>query len=227
MATNQKHLAPVLTVDAVIFTIEDDTLKVLLTRRFKEPFKGAYALPGAFIEPAEKLNQAAKRILKERAGVTGVDIFLEQLYTFDGSGKDPRGAIPTVAYFALVRREQIVFHPELHRDASLVPVKELPPMAFAHADIIQYAKQRLRFKLEYTNAVSALLPGEFTFAELQRAYEIIFDRELDKRNFRKKFLALNLIRETTKIRAGGRHRPARLYVFKNLEPEMLANFFQF
>jgi 8-oxo-dGTP diphosphatase len=225
MPIQQKNLAPILTVDVVVFTIEDGILKVLLTRRFKEPFKGAYALPGAFIDPAEKLDEAAKRILKERAGVTGVEIFLEQLYTFDGSGKDPRGSIPTVAYFALVRRDQIIFHPELHRDAMLIPVKNLPPMAFAHADIVRYASNRLRFKLEYTNAVAALLPTAFTFAELQKAYETIFDRTIDKRNFRKKFLALNLIKETTKMRAGGRHRPARLYVFKSLKPQMLPNFF--
>lgn len=218
-------MSPILTVDVVVFTIEDNALKVLLIRRFKEPFKGSFALPGAFLEGDKSMHDAARRILRERAGVTGLDVFLEQLYTFDGSGKDPRGRIPTVAYFALVRRDQIVFHPELHRDASLVPVKKLPVTAFAHADIIQYAQQRLCFKFEYTNAVAALLPTEFTFAELQKAYEIVFDKPMDKRNFRKKFLTLDLVRETTKMRSGGRHRPARLYVFKSREQMTLKNFF--
>lgn len=219
-----RHIDPILTVDVVIFVMENDALKVLMIRRQKNPFKGMYALPGAFIESRETLERAARRTLKERAGVT-TKVYLEQLYTFDSSGKDPRGRIPTVVYFALTRRDDIFFHPEMHRDASLVPVGALPPMAFAHTDIVRYAVKRLRYKLQYTNAVAALLPTEFTFQELQRSYEIIFARPMDKRNFRKKFLSLGLIEATGKMRTGKKHRPARLYVFKKTEPTSLANFF--
>ena len=218
--TASEHLKPMLTVDVVIFTIEADQLKVLLIERSREPFKGSHALPGGFIESNEKLEAAAQRILVERAGVG--HMYLEQLYTFDGSGKDPRGRIPTVAYVALARRDSIAF---ASNQAQLVSVIALPPMAFDHAGIVKYAMKRLRYKLEYTNAVASLLPAEFTLQELQRVYEIIFARPIDKRNFRKKFLSLDMITETKKMRSGGRHRPARLYRFKTMAPTSLANFF--
>ncbi len=219
-----KHLEPIITVDVVIFTIEDGVLKVLVIRRQKEPFKGLYALPGGFINPKETLHAAAERVLLERAGVDWA--YVEQLSAFDGSGKDPRGNIPTVAYYALVAREHIVFEAAQRGvEAVLLPVAALPPLAFQHTSIVQYAVTRLRYKLQYTNAAYALLAKRFTFGELQNLYEIIFGKNLDKRNFKKKFISLGLIRSTRQLRSGGRHRPARLYEFIERKPQDLKRFF--
>lgn len=213
-----------LTTDVVIFTIEEGLLKVLLIRRANEPFKDSWALPGGFIWDNEGSQDAASRILKEKAGVKNV--YLEQLYTFDGSGRDPRGRVCTVAYFALVLRQEISF--ELVKNIQnpvLYPVNKLPQLAFDHKRIVDYAVKRLQAKLEYTNAVYALLPNTFTFSQLQTAYETILAKKLDKRNFSKKFSMLKLIKPTKNILTGNRQRPARLYQFISRKPIELKKFF--
>ena len=212
------------TVDAVIFTIEDDKLKVLLIKRAEAPFKGSWALPGGFLLRNENSEQGAIRILKEKAGVKNV--YVEQLYTFDQVGRDPRGHVLTVTYFALVPRDKIKFEgngdlqtPAFHS------AKKLPALAFDHKNIISYATKRLQAKLEYTNAVFSLLPRYFTLNQLQKAYEIILDKKIDKRNFRKKFLSLGLIRPTRKMFSGTPQRPAKLYQFVTTKATELKKFF--
>jgi len=215
---------PSVTVDTVIFTIEDGELKVLLIKRSDPPFKGAWALPGGFLLRNEPSERGALRILKEKAGVKNV--YIEQLYTFDGVGRDPRGHVLTVAYFALALREKISFegNGELQTPA-FYPVKKLPALAFDHKNIISYAIKRLQAKLEYTNVVFSLLPKYFTLNQLQKAYEIILDKKIDKRNFRKKFLSLGLMRSTKRMLSGTPQRPARLYQFTTTKPTELKKFF--
>src|SRR3989344_7725822 len=201
-----------LTTDVVIFTIEDEKLKVLLIKRTNEPFKGEWALPGGFISTNEGSQDAAIRILKDKAGLKGA--YLEQLYTFDGSGRDPRGRICTVTYFALSNREDIIFESGKNIQTPVFyPVNKLARLAFDHKKIAAYAVKRLQAKLEYTNVVYSLLPKVFTFNQLQVAYESIVGKKLDKRNFRKKFMMLKLIKPTKKILIGNRQRPARIYEF--------------
>src|SRR3989338_3386934 len=212
------------TTDIVIFTIADEQLKVLLIKRANEPFKNQWALPGGFLFEKEDPDKAAIRTLWTKAGIK--DVYLEQLYTFGGSGRDPRGKIITISYFALSPQDKIkIVVSDKIQTPTFRSVKKLPDIAFDHNRIITYALQRLQSKLEYTNAVYSLLPHYFTFNQLQRTYEIILNKKLDKRNFRKKFMLLGLIKPTKKILKGERQRPAKLYAFKSRKPTELKKFF--
>lgn len=208
---------PLLTVDTVIFTICQRQLQTLLVRQNTPPFEGAWALPGGFVRQEESLDEAARRELAEETGVTGV--FLEQLYTFGRPDRDPRARVVSVAYFALVAGDKI----QLNADAEATgtawhPMYALPETAFDHKNILAYALQRLRYKLEYTAIAFRLLPEEFTLSEIQDIYAIILDKpDLDKRNFRKKLLKNNVVIPTTNYRQTG-GRPARLYRFSDAYP---------
>jgi 8-oxo-dGTP diphosphatase len=203
------------TADVVLLTMEDDELKVVLVERTLEPSKGSLALPGGFLWQDETAEMAARRVLAAKAGVAG-DVFMEQLYTFTEPDRDTRGHIISVSYLALVRREDLVFYngPQTEKPA-LYPVTSHPKLSFDHDRILKYGKKRVRDKLVYTNIAYALLPPLFTLTQLQRLYEIVLGQELDKRNFRKKFLSLGMIRPTDDTLTGGRHRPAQLYEFVN------------
>ncbi len=204
---------PSVTVDLVIFTIAEDDLKVLLIRRGQEPFKGRWALPGGFVEINESLERAAARELAEEVGVK--NIYLEQLYTFGEPKRDPRGRVISVSYFALVdaERQSIVAASDA-ADAEWHSVFDPPRLAFDHKQILDYAVWRLRNKIEWTTVGYELLPKRFTLSELQRVYEIILQRPVDKRNFRKKILAQGQIVELNETRSDVAHRPARLYSFR-------------
>ena len=205
---------PGLTVDVVIFALYDNDLKVLLVKRPSPPFEGSWALPGGFVKTSESLEEAAARKLAEETGVTAV--YTEQLYTFGAIDRDPRMRIVTVAYFALVPYESVanqIHHAKPDGSAEWVSLKNLPELGFDHFKIAEYALQRLRYKLEYTSVGFELLPDEFTLTQLQRAYEIVLDEPLDKRNFRRKILAASVIEETGEKTKEGEGRPARLYKY--------------
>lgn len=210
--------------DIVIFTITQGELKVLLIKRQNRPFKDFWALPGGFIHDGESPETAALRVLKDKAGLK--NIYIEQLYTFGSSGRDPRGDVLTVAYFALASADKIKpIKSGKTQNPTLFSIKKLPKLAFDHQFILNYALKRLQSKLEYTNVVYSLLPRYFTFNQLQEAYGIILGRKLDKRNFRKKFLQLGLIKPTKKVHKGTRQRPAQLFEFKSRKPSELKKFF--
>lgn len=217
------YIAPTLTVDAVIFQLIDNTLSVLLIKRASDPFKGMWALPGGYNPQGETTMDALTRIIKEKTGVAiDKDLrYIEQLYTFDTVARDPRGHAVSVTYTGYGRE----ITPAVDEAVAFFPITQLPDLAYDHADIIRYAHERLISKLSYTNAVYAFLPRTFTMAELQSAYEAIFGHELDKRNFRKKFLSLELIHETTEMKRTGAHRPARLYEFNSQTLESLPRSF--
>ncbi len=202
-----------MTVDVVVFTVREPTLRVLLIRRGKPPFHRRWALPGGFVNMDEPLEDAARRELAEEAGLT--DLWLEQLYTFGSPRRDPRGRVITVAYLGLVPPERIA-DAAAGDDADRLkwcPVRKLTAMAFDHHQIVHCALKRLRTKLEYTTAGFELLPRRFALSQLQAVYEAILARKLDKRNFRRKMLALNILDPTPATRRDGAHRPARLYRF--------------
>ncbi len=206
---------PSVTVDVVIFSILDDALKVLLVKRKHWPFEGMWAIPGGFIQMDESLEEAAYRELAEETGVTRDEVYIEQLYTFGAPNRDPRTRVITVAYFALVSSDKI--NPKAASDAADVgwfSVYDPPPLAFDHADILEYALTRLRYKLEYSAVGFQLLPEKFTLRELQDAYEIILGTELDKGNFRSKLRKTNVVEKVDGYRDTG-GRPARLYRFKD------------
>jgi 8-oxo-dGTP diphosphatase len=203
---------PSVTVDVVIFTLRDNDLQVLLVKRKHPPFEGMWAIPGGFVGMDESLEEAALRELEEETGVR--DVYLEQLYTFGDPGRDPRGRVITVAYFAVAPADAL--RPRAGDDASETrwwSIYNLPPLAFDHADILAYALQRLRYKLEYTAVGFELLPETFTLSELQAAYEVVLGEKLDKRNFRRKILGAGVIEETGAYRTG-EGRPAKLYRFR-------------
>lgn len=207
---------PAVTVDLVIFTVNDDTLKVMLVKRAEEPFADRWSIPGGFLKVSESLEEAALRVLKEKAGVENV--YVEQLYTFGDPDRDPRARVITVTYFALIPWKDLIPPPsDKVTDLMWAPVNRLPKLAFDHKMIVEYAVKRLRAKASYSNIVYGLMPRQFRLSELQRMYEIIINGKLDKRNFRKRMLATGLLQETGRKDTAGAHRPAMLYKFKKME----------
>lgn len=220
-----QYMPPTLTVDNVIFQLIDNELTVLLIKRAHEPFKGAWALPGGYNPAGESTREAMKRVLKIKAGINVNDLrYIEQLYTFDTVARDPRGHAISVTYMGL-GKDLVPAATKTTQDPTFYPVTKLPELAYDHQDIIRYAHQRLQSKITYTNAVYALLDRLFTLSQLQTAYEAILCRPLDKRNFRKKFLSLDLISPTDEYLRIGAHRPARLYKFNQQSLQTLTRSF--
>jgi 8-oxo-dGTP diphosphatase len=201
-----------LTVDCVVFGLDELELKIMLIQRALEPFAGKWALPGGFVRLTETLEEAARRELEEETGLHG--IFLEQLYTFGAVDRDPRERVVSVAYYALVDlRDHSVHAASDASAAGWFGVHDMPSLAFDHADILQVALERLRGKLRYQPIGFELLPKKFTLSQLQRLYELVLERELDKRNFRKRVLAMDLLVELDEVEQDVAHRAARLYRF--------------
>lgn len=212
MAHSYAFARPALTVDIVVFALDDADLQVMLIERDLEPFAGQWALPGGFVRVEETLEGAANRELREETGLH--DLFLEQLFTFGDLERDPRERIVTVAYYALVNLAGHDVQASTDaRNAAWFPVTELPTLAFDHARIIDTALERLRGKVRYQPLGFELLPERFTLRQLQHLYEIVLGRELDKRNFRKKVLSMGILKETNEIEKDVAHRAARLFRF--------------
>jgi 8-oxo-dGTP diphosphatase len=205
---------PAVTVDIVVVTIHDNALKVLLIRRAQEPYAGMWALPGGFVEIDESLRRAAWRELREETGVRAS--FLEQLGAFGHPDRDPRERVITVVYYALVPHGRLQVQAGSDAaEARLFDLEALPELAFDHAKILRRARSRLREKIEEPVIALQLVPETFTLTELQRVHELVLARGLDKRNFRKKMLALDVIEATGETKQAGPHRPARLYRVKD------------
>ena len=205
---------PAVTTDVVLFSLLDQTLQILLIRRAADPFHGMWALPGGFLEITEDLDRCAQRELEEETGISGV--YLEQLCTFGAPHRDPRERVISVTYYALVPVDQLT--PKAGSDAKEVrwfPISALPELAFDHAGIIATAHQRLIAKLDYSNIAFQFMAQTFTLSELQTVYEILLNRKLDKRNFRKRILTRNLVRATGRQIRTGNHRPASVYRARN------------
>lgn len=203
--------SPRLAVDCVVFGFDEKGLRVMLIQRGKEPFKGTWALPGGFVHIDESVDDAARRELGEE---TGIRVFLEQLYTFGAVDRDPARRVVSVAYYALVQ-------PEVHRvlgatdaaDARWFRLDAVPSMPFDHQAILEMALTRLRGKVRYEPIGFELLPKKFTLLQLQRLYEIVLGRPLDKSNFRKKLLSFGILTELDEVQTDVAHRAARLYQF--------------
>jgi 8-oxo-dGTP diphosphatase len=222
---NNSYKSPIVTVDSVIFQLVDNELKVLLIQRANEPFKDQWALPGGYNSAGETTREALSRVLREKAGVKINELqFIEQLYTFDTVARDPRGHAISVTYMGLGKNIKL-FLSKTSQNPNFFNVNKLPKLAYDHDEIIRYAHERLGFKVTYTNAVSALLQDLFTMSQLQIAYEAILKRSLDKRNFRKKILSLDLIVSSDKYYQDGAHRPAQLYKFKQQDLQVLSRSF--
>lgn len=220
MAVTYAYPRPALTVDVVLFGWNGERLEVLLIERGGEPFAGHWALPGGFVEMEESLRAAALRELKEETDVD--EVFLEQLYTFGEPGRDPRGRVVSVAWYALVARAE--HEPRAATDAAdarWFAADDLPALAFDHDRIVEVARTRLRAKVRYAPIGFELLPERFTLTQLQELYEAIEGRSLDKRNFRKKIKKLGVLQELDEVQRGVAHRPSRLYAFHRERYEAL------
>lgn len=208
-----KHPRPALTVDCVVFGLDrQNMLKVMLIQRNLPPFQNCWALPGGFVRLNESLEMAALRELQEETGLE--QIFLEQLYTFGTVDRDPRERVVTVAYYALVNLDEYeVKAASDASDAAWFPISGLPSLAFDHDRILTIALDRLKNKLRYEPIGFELLPKKFTLFQLQKLYETVLGQELDKRNFRKKILKMDLLCELNEFQQDVPHRAAKLYKF--------------
>jgi len=199
-------------VDCAVFGYEEETLQVLLIERAREPFAGRWALPGGFVEEDEGLAEAARRELAEETGIQTDAI--EQIGAFGEPGRDPRARVISVAYFALVRRcEHAPRAASDARAAAWFPADRLPPLAFDHAEIVGAALGAARQRVGRSALGFSLLPRKFTLTQLQRLYEVVLGRSLDKRNFRRRILEMDLLVALDEVESGASHRAARLYRF--------------
>jgi 8-oxo-dGTP diphosphatase len=211
-----------LSVDAVIFGYDaDDGISVLLIQRNIDPFKNWWALPGGLVKSTESLEHAVRRELKEEAGIDVA--YMEQLYTFGEPGRDPRNRAVTVAYYGLVRPKNFKLIARTDAsDAKWFNIKNLPRLAFDHKSIVERAIERLRGKLAYEPVGFELLDQKFPFSDLEKLYQALLDKELDRRNFKKKIMAYGFLEETNeKQKQEGAGRPASLFKFNKKRYEEL------
>ena len=205
--------------DIVTYAFINKKLHVLMVQRKFEPGIGKWGIPGGFVRENESLEQAAVRELREETGLSK-GVYLEQLYTFGELGRDIRTRVISVAYLLLVN-DYLKVKLKASDDAADVkwyPVDKLPELAFekSHKEILDYARQRLRWKFEYTNVALNMLPNKFTLSEVQKLYEVVLNEEIDKRNFRKKILSLDFVEPLDEMKKE-LGRPAQLYKAQDKE----------
>ncbi len=211
MAYSYKYPRPALTVDCIIFGWDGKHLKILLIQRANDPYKGHWALPGGFVDTDESLEEAALRELEEETGIK--NLFVEQLFTFGKPGRDPRGRVVSVGYYALINLND---HPVRAAsdagDARWFFFDELPDLAFDHDYILEMAHSRLQAKVRYQPVGFELLPKKFTISQMRHLYENIMGYEINKRNFHTKVMKLGILRQVER-QTDVAHRPAILYDF--------------
>jgi 8-oxo-dGTP diphosphatase len=208
-------------VDNAIFSIDtqQNRLLILLVMRQDEPFLGQWCLPGTLVRQGETLESAADRILAEKIAVN--NLYLEQLYTFGGPGRDPRESADSygvrylsVSYFALVRYEAAELIATGVGGIAWYPIDKLPDLAFDHQQIIEYGYQRLRSKLEYSPIAFDILPELFTLSDIYQLYTTVLGEAFaDYSNFRNRLIKLKFLEETDGKSSRGSGRPASLYRF--------------
>lgn len=201
------------TVDNVIFGFDEGDLKVLLIKRKEAPCIGEWALPGYFVQPDEDLDAAAIRVLKKLAGIENV--YLEQVKSFGAVDRHPFGRVITVAYFSLVKIANFSPFPDndVAEKVKWFSISNIEKLAFDHEKMIAECFLRLKKQVRAQPFGFELLPPKFTLTQLQHLYEAILEKELDKRNFRKKIISTKLLVHTDETQEGVAHRPAKLYRF--------------
>lgn len=204
-------------VDAIVFGYHDNQIKVLLIKQKFGELKNQWGLVGGFVHNNETLGDAVNRELNEEAGIK-VN-YLEQLYTFgDEIERDPRFRVISIAYFGLVNTTKYILKADTDADdAQWFTINELPKLAFDHSTIIEKAYQRLQNKLKYQPIGFDLLPKEFLFSDLENLYCTILEKEIDRRNFRKKILSFEIIEETNNLSPKKSGRPAKLFKFNEVK----------
>jgi 8-oxo-dGTP diphosphatase len=200
-------------VDAVVFGYDHENgVSVLLITRKYEPFQKFWALPGGLVKNEESLEEAVNRELKEEAGI---DVnYLEQLYSFGKPDRDPRNRVISVAYYGLVRPKDYQISAQTDaEDVGWFNIKKLPKLAFDHKHIVDLAIKRLQGKIAYQPIGFELLDKKFPFSDLEKLYQALMDRDLDRRNFKKKIMGYGFLEELAESVQRGVGRPAALYQF--------------
>lgn len=205
-----KYPHPAVTTDCVIFGFNGERLQVLLIERGIEPFKGRWAFPGGFLKMDETAEEGAKRELKEETGLE--DAYIQQLHTFSAPNRDPRERVITIAYYALVKIQEVKGGDDA-AFARWFPLDKIPPLAFDHDYILRMATQKLREQIHFQPIGFELLPEKFTIKELQSLYEAVLGINFDRRNFAKKMLHLEILTELDETIWPTPKREARLYKF--------------
>jgi 8-oxo-dGTP diphosphatase len=199
-------------VDSVIFGFDESDLKVLLIYRGADPYKGTWALPGDLVRLDEDLDESARRVLKELTGLSNV--FMEQIHTFGKVDRHPMGRVITVAYYSLVKISDFKINPSSWaKDAKWHSINKIPKLPFDHNEILEFAKTKLKEKVRHQPIGFELLPEKFSLTEIQHLYESVLEIEMDKRNFRKKLLAMDLLVDSGISQNAVAHRPAKLFSF--------------
>ena len=211
---------PKVAVDTVLFAIAGGRLKCYLVQLAAGgSVAGKWAFPGGLVRVGETLDEAARRELLASTGLS--DRYLEQLFSFGDPSRDPTAHVVSVAYMALIDDAGAVQAcSEKYAGGQWFEVARLPTLAYDHAVMADYALRRLRAKFEYTNIACHLLKRNFTFAELEELYATVLERPLDRRNFRRRILAMGLLRRLADQRRGA-HRPAALYTFRRHSLQMI------
>ncbi len=207
----------------VLFGFDGEELKILIYRKKDEPFRGALAIPSKYVAPDTSNERVVQTMLKENIGIDDKNIYVEQLKAFAKVFRNPLGRVVNVAYYALVKLTPEIEKEVEKRNGLWVKYDEIPDLAFDHNEIIAYAKERVKRRVKRRPIGFNLLPKEFTIAQLQSLYEKALDRELDKRNFRKKIFNSNLIIETGNTTDPKEYRKvAKLYSFDEEKFEKLS-----
>ena len=220
MTRSDEFFKSAFSVDNVIFGFNGNDIGVLLIRRSHAPFKNKWALPGDLVYPNEDLDGAAVRVLNELTGLT--DVFLEQVYTFGEVGRHPKGRVITIAYYSLINVGNFSLNPSSFAlEVKWHKIQDLHDLAFDHQKILEACFERLKQKVRSVPIGFELLPAKFTLSQIRQLYEAILEQDLDKRNFRKKILSMDLLVDTNEIQEGVAHRPAKLYSFDKARYESL------
>jgi len=218
MAFQNEFYKSAFSVDNVIFGFDGHNLKVLLIRRKLEPYAGFWALPGDIVQPDQDLDEGAMQVLDQLTGISNV--YLEQVHTFGKVDRHPRGRVITVAYYSLIKIDDVKIRPSSFADkVEWKEIRTIESLAFDHYEIMMTCLKRLRRNIKYQPIGFELLPKKFTLTELQNLYESIMEKELDKRNFRKKILSMNILKIHGETQKGVAHRPAKLYSFDKFKYE--------
>ena len=210
---------PKVAVDTVLFAIEGGRLKCYLVQLTAGTAAGKWAFPGGLVRVGETLDEAARRELEDAASLR--QLYLEQLFSFGDPSRDPGAHVVSVGYLGLIADAGAArSRSRKYAAGRWFEVAQLPALAYDHAVVADYALRRLKSKLEYTNIACNLLPPRFTFAELEELYATVLERALDRRNFRRRIMAMGLLKRLAEKRRGA-HRPAALYAFRRRSVQMI------
>lgn len=201
---------PMVATDCVIFGFDGNDMQVLLVKRAEEPFKDGWVLPGGFLKMEESAEASAISMLQSKTGLS--DTYMEQFHTFSAPDRDVRGRVISIAYYALVRKQEVKVGANA-ASADWFSLNKLPELHFDHKQILDLALEKLRERIMFKPVGFELLPEKFTMRELQQLYQAILGVEFDRRNFSKKILHVGLLTDLDETAWPTPKRGAKLYKF--------------